>query len=649
MTLWRFCHNVTFFSYFLAISNLFFKKKVKIVIVSSKLRYLCPLLFNTTTKQMQKSDNGSSFASQNEESIAGSSQQDQKKRKQTAQRDLHYRDLSAVNRKVLDLESQNMLATMSARCRTVLQRIAGDPPSSAKLYNQFIEKRMTAADIRSIGDRHLREMQWFIEEFKDLFELLATQKTEKTEALFLEDKIKEIFYVKNLDVGKWDGENGPYPFLTALYSAATTGRYLTPNQVLLIRNRGDWFGEVQKKGFAEFAQQLDLSLERIRQIEIRGAELLIERLKMVAESGVLKDYFINYFEARGQDFMPTSQIAKAINEREGTAFTGKFVAFVMQAVQNDNKYTVLGYDDNHFKDQYFFSAEFLRYFDVDRFLDEAQRIMADPSKEDRKFDCDTFLSKYAIDDQYATRGSKIRNVIGRFLSAEFPKKAAIVKNTLVFLANRKFIAPDYAMDALNSINRPANITEIVSFLHKKYPKFAHSPESIRHVIIKNKKDFICFSKTGVYGLRKWETEKDNIKGGTIKRMAETYMAMHSEPQHYYDIATYVQQFRPDTTPASVKSNLQIDRTGRFVELRGGFWALDTHDYANFAIKSMPTDTVRHFKSWLAQASDPTLESAVEGLATLLEVRPSQARYWISRKLNEGSLLLEDDKLVLGEG
>jgi hypothetical protein len=184
VTLWQKRHNVTFFGISWPAPNLFLQKKQKKVIITVKLRYLCPLLFNTTTKQMQKSDNGSSFASQNEESSAGSSQQDQKKRKQTAQRDLHYRDLSAVNRKVLDLETQNMLATMSARCRTVLQRIAGDPISSAKLYNQFIEKRMTAADIRSIGDRHLREMQWFVEEFKDFLNCWPPKKPKKQRPFF---------------------------------------------------------------------------------------------------------------------------------------------------------------------------------------------------------------------------------------------------------------------------------------------------------------------------------------------------------------------------------------------------------------------------------------------------------------------------------
>jgi len=89
---------------------------------------------------------------------------------------------------------------------------------------------------------------------------------------------------------------------------------------------------------------------------------------------------------------------------------------------------------------------------------------------------------------------------------------------------------------------------------------------------------VPIGKTSVYGLKKWETEIDEFKGGTIRAIAEEFLKGQAEPKHIDEITDYVNRYR-NTKPRSVYANLNTDTWKRFVYFCGHLIGLSAKKYS----------------------------------------------------------------------
>ena len=114
-----------------------------------------------------------------------------------------------------------------------------------------------------------------------------------------------------------------------------------------------------------------------------------------------------------------------------------------------------------------------------------------------------------------------------------------------FEKNTRNNIPIYCYEVLEEVSHPMTLTQIKDAINRKYPNLEFSELSLRANLTRQKDIFINFSRTSTYGLLKWETEKDNILGGSIGDIAERYLKRAQNPKHISEIFKYVFKYRPD--------------------------------------------------------------------------------------------------------
>src|SRR5690606_14635764 len=149
---------------------------------------------------------------------------------------------------------------------------------------------------------------------------------------------------------------------------------------------------------------------------------------------------------------------------------------------------------------------------------------------------------------------------------------------------------EYAFEALEILGKPSNLSEIFKVINEKMPGVTKSEEALRGSIQRNP-EIIYFGRSSTYGLKKWENETENIKGGTIRSIVIEYLEMFDSPKHITQITEYVSNFRERTYQRSIMDNLKADKSNVFIFLRQGFIGLnyfkekyDTNKYQNLPIQ-----------------------------------------------------------------
>lgn len=110
------------------------------------------------------------------------------------------------------------------------------------------------------------------------------------------------------------------------------------------------------------------------------------------------------------------------------------------------------------------------------------------------------------------------------------------------------------------------------------PNYETDEGSLRASMLR-KNGFVSIGRTSVYGLKKWEKEIDNFKGGTIRKIAEEYLANCDCPQHISKIAENIFIYRPRTNEKSIYYNLKLDESKIFIFFQDSHVGLVSKNYS----------------------------------------------------------------------
>lgn len=165
----------------------------------------------------------------------------------------------------------------------------------------------------------------------------------------------------------------------------------------------------------------------------------------------------------------------------------------------------------------------------------------------------------------------------RLLLLRYPE--LIIENGFLCLPpNAKRSLEDMLAEVLAGLDEPSHVARIHEVWSTRFPDRPITTEGIRSVVVRNKSLFFSIGRESTYGLRQWENERNDLKPGTIRDIIEELLRSSSEPMHLEDLVEEVQKYRPGTHLASVKLNLQMEASGRFVFLPGGFLGLAGRQY-----------------------------------------------------------------------
>jgi len=159
--------------------------------------------------------------------------------------------------------------------------------------------------------------------------------------------------------------------------------------------------------------------------------------------------------------------------------------------------------------------------------------------------------------------------------------------SVVLASNSKERQDDKLEHVLTKLDGPSHVSVILAHWNERYPDEPITEGGIRSIVVRNKERFFSIGRTSTYGLRCWESERHDLKGGTIRDIVHECLTHSKVPLHIEDLTETIRYFRPETNVASVRQNLKLDVSGRFVFLPGGMVGLAGVSYDAFLPSPVP--------------------------------------------------------------
>jgi hypothetical protein len=114
---------------------------------------------------------------------------------------------------------------------------------------------------------------------------------------------------------------------------------------------------------------------------------------------------------------------------------------------------------------------------------------------------------------------------------------------------------------------------------------------------------VPIGRKSVFGLKKWENELDNFRGGTIKDVIIDFLEEKNKPAHILSILEYLDKFRKNKEAKSVLTNLKVDPMRRFIIYNQGFVGLQIiknkydNKFNNLPVQLGKTIIAKHKKGY----------------------------------------------------
>jgi hypothetical protein len=416
--------------------------------------------------------------------------------------------------------------------------------------------------------------------------------------------------------------------------------------ITIFRHRTGYFEQAETLYLDTIGKQMNLTRERVRQLSI-SLETKIEhwwQFLLIYSADI--QFFTNYKLPKEENIIILeSSFIQKINQAENTHFSNKFFNKTFSQLYN-RSHILFGEAFDDFHNTYLIEKNLFDFFSFDSFFETIYQQISDKLYEDLSLDMDGFLYNFIKGDRLDLL-TVIRSICEKIIINEFFDTIEFdFDNNIIFKRNVKINSSEIIIEILRENGTPMKVEDIYEIYNNKYGKIAKSYENIRSIIGKDKDTFIYFGRSSTYGLAEWEETQENIKGGTIRDIAETYLNQFDEPKHISELTEYVLKYRPKSNFYSINTNLLAEPTKRFQEFKGGFWGLYHKKYENIDFKEIPTFFLRYVKIMIRAAEKSEYEIILANLCKKFGLKSVQVQYLIEKNIKDGILRRENNLLII---
>jgi hypothetical protein len=461
--------------------------------------------------------------------------------------------------------------------------------------------RFNFQDIKNVGKKTVTELKSFFDSIIDFIAKVSEVENEN-ELIALRNRfiIEKTFSISSI----------PDEILKS-QSIFTLVDFLISKNVIFDKNENIIFlrafkiyNNLTPLTLDEIAEELKISRERVRQIRKAILRNLFSNLQFLRNLD--DDLYRKYSLDQNQQLINVDEILnKMINQINNTNFSTEFNSILIYSYIPD-KYELLGNIEDVFQPKifnsrgrhnwdnfYLVSQDLTNIFDFNKFVDDLSKRLNDRIEETYSFHFKSYLSNFLkVEDRSIT--ALVLPVAEKIINKEF-NLIIDLNDNIVFKRNTVKQVPEFAIEALEKLGAPANIEEIYKLIEKDFPEITKSKEALRGSL-QQTPEIIYFGRSSTYGLKKWETEKDGIKGGTIKDIIFDYLNDKNYPIHILELVNEVHRYRGETNAKNIITNLKLDPQNQFLIFNQSFIGLSCKSY-NSKLSNLPKflgKSITHF-------------------------------------------------------
>lgn len=492
--------------------------------------------------------------------------------------------LSRIQREVINSFIQVNTDSLSNRSRNAIKILLED---NLKIKN-FADKILFADNfdvkkIRNVGDLSVTEIEAYINVVEDF--IIEVSKYESEKILI---SLKNKFLIQNT----FSISIIPNEILES-ESIFQLTNFLISNNAFYDKNQNKIFTKslkiylnFEELTLEELAIDLDISRERVRQVRKIIIEELYNKLSFIQNfnDNLLEKYNIDntqyYIEIND------SQVG-AINNQNKTNFTKEFIIYLLYSYWS-SVYELVGNNEDVLLPKYFNSRirhnwnnfylvkkELALEFDFISLANDINERLNERVEETYSFSFKSYLSNFLINKNLVILNS-IMELAEKIVNQEFGIYIDLEDN-LIFERNSSKSGFEYSYEALQELGKPSKVNEITQKIIELHPNYETDDAKVR-TTLKRINGFVPMGRNSIFGLKKWEEELEDFKGGTIKNIIIDYLLYKEEPIHIYEILEEVHRFREATTAKNIITNLKLDPQNQFIIFNQSFVGLKTKNY-----------------------------------------------------------------------
>ncbi|WP_289024127.1 Helicase associated domain protein [uncultured Salegentibacter sp.] len=447
----------------------------------------------------------------------------------------------------------------------------------------LLSESFNVQNIKNVGAKCVPEIEIYISIIKDfIFEVNQTRDEKYLIALKNKFLIQRTFNIPLVPNEILESES----IFQLTEFLLNQNAFFDETQTVIVKRALKLFNNQKELTLDEIAEQVNLSRERVRQIRKLCIEDLFNKLLFI--SNFNDDLFQKYsIDVESMYIEINTDILDKINQSNNTNFSREFITFILSAYLKDSFSIVGNYEDvlqpkyfnsrnrHNWNNFYLVEKELSLEFDFTSFTNDISNRVSDRIEESYSFNFKSYLSKFLSNNNIDFL-DLLFSICEKIINEEFEIYLDLEEN-INFKRNTTRQAHEYAFEALEHLGKPSKVKEIFEKVIELHPNYDTEEAKIR-VSMKRKNGFVPIGRKSVFGLKKWESELDNFKGGTIRDIVEEYLMQFTVPKHISDITEHVLKYRPKSNQYSILQNLKLDESGLYIFFKGSHIGLTTKKY-----------------------------------------------------------------------
>jgi hypothetical protein len=546
-----------------------------------------------------------------------------------------------------------LFSKLNVRARNGIINLFGNKPNANELIDTIFSKDFNFYGIRNIGEKSSQELVRFKKNISDFTETLQTLDESQLSKEYTRLVIKTSF--NNIPNGFDDLLESVFDFNNKIKLFKLIDLLIKSDLLFRKAEKEIFyysFTYFNNKSLHEIADLLNIGKERLRQIKVNLEDEIKAYFNFILnlQEEDLPQYGIEYHTVF---LLMDDEYASNINSTEEVSFTPQFYSFILSlfhekthSIFGDNEVLTTKHklsNSRRFCNCYLIESKIFNSFDFSAFANSVNEILNERINEDYYLHFQGYISQF-VKQKQKKDFEEIASICESILFNEFD----LVVNAdgyLIFERNTKKQLTEYVVEALEELSDMTKVDDIVKKININHPHLETNEQSVRSTLQREKELFIFIGRSSTYGLRKWQEERENLKGGTIRDIVEEYLQMEDEPKHISEITKFVQKYR-NTTEYNVKTNLDLEGSVRFQFFPGEFIGLKSKQYHQ-------TDKYKkaigsHFRNAMFRKMNGwNMDEVINFFVSKFDYHPIQVKSLIEKKISQGNVsITSDNKLII---